>query len=113
MLEMGRSIRWSLQWLLVSGMTPTVPSIWPRGQIFIPDALCLGAVVYHRMVKNGRDFWRSSGQTHLLKQGYVDEVAQDHAQVALEDLQGGDSTTSLSELYQCCHLRSTEVLPDV
>lgn len=40
------------------------------------------------MVKVGRDLSRSSGPTPLLRQGHVDQVAQDHVQMAFEDPQG-------------------------
>ena len=43
----------------------------------------------HRMVDVGRDLWRSSGPTPLLKQGQLEPVAQDHAQTAFGYLQGG------------------------
>lgn len=33
------------------------------------------------MVEGGRDFWMSSGQTPLLKQGHVQLDAQDHVQM--------------------------------
>ena len=42
----------------------------------------------HRMVEVGRDLWRSSGPTSLLKQGHLKLVAQDHVQMDFEDLQG-------------------------
>lgn len=41
-------------------------------------------------------------RSHLLqalKQGQPEQVAQDHVQVAFEDLQGGDLTTRLSSLF--------------
>jgi len=38
------------------------------------------------MVEVGRDLYRSSGPTPLLKQGHLDLVAQDHVQMAFEDL---------------------------
>ena len=42
----------------------------------------------HRMVEVGRDLWRSSGPTPVLKQGHLELVAQAHGQMAFEYLQG-------------------------
>lgn len=42
----------------------------------------------HRMAHVGRQLWRLPGRTVLLKQGHPAQVAQDHAQMASEDLQG-------------------------
>lgn len=39
------------------------------------------------MAEVGRDLWKSPGLTLLLKQGHLQQVAQDHVQMALEDLQ--------------------------
>ena len=36
----------------------------------------------HRMVEVGRDLWRSSGPTPLLKHGHLEPVAQDYVQMA-------------------------------
>ena len=36
------------------------------------------------MVEGGRDIWRSSCPTPLLKQGHLDPVAQDRVQIAFE-----------------------------
>jgi len=38
------------------------------------------------MAEVGKDLWRSSGPTPLLKQGYLEPVAQDHVQMVLEYL---------------------------
>jgi len=43
----------------------------------------------HSMVDIGRDLWRSFGPTALLKQGHLEQVAQDHVQMAFEYLQAG------------------------
>ena len=43
---------------------------------------------YHRKLEVGRDLWRSSGPTPLLKQGHLELAAQDHVQMASEYLQG-------------------------
>lgn len=40
------------------------------------------------MADVGRDLWKPSGPTPLLKQGNLDLVAQDHVQLAFEFLQG-------------------------
>ena len=40
----------------------------------------------HRMIEAGRDFGRSPGPTSQPKQGYLQPVAQDHVQMALEYL---------------------------
>ena len=42
----------------------------------------------HRIVEVGRDLWRSSGPTTLLKQGHLEQVVQDCVQTAFEYLQG-------------------------
>lgn len=43
----------------------------------------------HRMVEAGRvNLWRSSGPTSQPKQGYLQPVAQDHVQLALEYVHG-------------------------
>jgi len=44
--------------------------------------------VLHRMAEVGRDLWRSSGPSPLLKQDHLEQVAQDHVQMASEYLQG-------------------------
>ena len=41
------------------------------------------------MVEVGRDLWRSSCLIPLLKQGHLEQIAHDHVQMALEDVQGG------------------------
>lgn len=41
------------------------------------------------MVVVGRDLWRSSDPSSLLKQGHHEPLAQDHTQEAFEDLQEG------------------------
>ena len=40
------------------------------------------------MAEVGRDLWRSSGPTPLLKQGHPEQAAQDCVQMAFEYLQG-------------------------
>jgi len=53
------------------------------------------------MVEMGRDLWRPTGPNPLLKLGQSMQIAQDHVQVAFENLQGGrqgDSTPSLGNL---------------
>lgn len=47
------------------------------------------------MVEFGRDLWQFSGPTSVLQQGFPEQVAQDHVEVASECLQRGDSTESL------------------
>lgn len=49
----------------------------------------------HRIIKVGRDLLRLSGPSPLLKQDQLEQVAQHH-----EYLLGGDSTTSLGNLFQ-------------
>ena len=68
----------------------------------------------HRLAEVGRDVWRSSGLTPLLKQGHLEMVAQDHAQMAFEYLQGwrlhnltGQPVPVLS------HPHGEKVFPDV
>lgn len=45
----------------------------------------------------GRDLWKSSSPTLLWKQGFLEQVAQDHVQVtwSFEDLQGGRTAQPL------------------
>jgi len=42
----------------------------------------------NRLQEVGRDLWRSSGPIPRLKQGHLDQAAQDHIQMAFEYLQG-------------------------
>jgi len=42
----------------------------------------------HRLTEVGRDLWRSSGPTPLIKQGHLEPVVQDHVQTGFEYLQG-------------------------
>jgi len=44
------------------------------------------ALVNHRMVEVGRDLWRSSALTPLLKQAHLQPVAQDHVRMVFEYL---------------------------
>jgi len=67
-----------------------------------------------RLAEVGRDFWRLSGPTTLLKQGHPEQVAQDRIQAAFEYLQGwrlhhlsGHPVPGLS------HHHSVKVFPDV
>jgi len=41
------------------------------------------------MLEIGRDLWRSSGPSPLLKQGHLEPIAQDHVQTSSEYLQIG------------------------
>jgi len=41
------------------------------------------------MVEVGRGLWRSSDPTLVLKQGYLELIAQYHIQTAFEYVQGG------------------------
>lgn len=45
-----------------------------------------------RIIEGGRGCWRTSGPTHLLKQGHLEVVAQDCVQRAFAYLHMGDST---------------------
>lgn len=54
--------------------------------------------------------WSQHSQS---QKGHPVQVVQDNVNEIFEDSQGGDSTASLSNLRQCCHLHSTEVLLDV
>ncbi|KAK4827068.1 hypothetical protein QYF61_013709 [Mycteria americana] len=51
-------------------------------------ALFTKKLVSHRMVEVGRDLLRSSSPIPLLKQGQLDQTAQDHVQLGFEYLQG-------------------------
>ena len=57
------------------------------------------------MVEVGRDLWRSSGLTPLLKQDHLEVVAQDHVQKAFEYLQG--DLNSYSQRYGNTRKHST------
>ena len=52
------------------------------------------------MVEVGRDFWRLSGPTLLLKQGHPEPVAQDRSIRLLNISKDGDPTASLGNLCQ-------------
>lgn len=66
------------------------------------------------MVRAGRDLWRSSGPTALLKQGHLGQVAQDHAEVTFTNLQRERlHNFSGQPVPEFCHLHGKEVLPDV
>lgn len=65
-----------------------------------------------RKVEVGRDFWKSSGPTFLLKKGHLEQVAQDHVQVAFEDLQGGRLLRG-QPVPELGHIYSEVVFPDV
>ena len=38
----------------------------------------------HRMLEDGKDFWKSSGPAPLLKQNHLEQAAQDHVQTVLK-----------------------------
>lgn len=42
----------------------------------------LGHTKDHRVIEAGRDLWRLSGLSSLLKQEHLEQVAQNHVQVA-------------------------------
>jgi len=55
-----------------------------------------------RMVEAGRDLWRSSRPTPLLKQGHLELVAQECVfRWLLSVSEDGYSTTSMGNLCQC------------
>lgn len=60
-------------------LAPSVP--WSHTHHGLKNALA------HRMVEVWRDVWRSSCPTHLLKQGHLLPVAQNHVQSSFEYLQ--------------------------
>lgn len=68
----------------------------------------------HRNVEVERDRWWASGSAPLLKQGHLDQVAQDHVQAAFEHLQAwrlhnlpGQAVPVLS------HVHGKNLFPDV
>uniref|UniRef100_A0A8B9Q4U4 Transmembrane protein 19 n=1 Tax=Apteryx owenii TaxID=8824 RepID=A0A8B9Q4U4_APTOW len=64
----------------------------------------------HRTVEFGRDLWRSSSPTLLLKQGHLEHVAQDPVQVGFEYLQGWRlHNLSGQPVPVLCHPHSKEV----
>ncbi|KAK4806816.1 hypothetical protein QYF61_005612 [Mycteria americana] len=66
------------------------------------------------MVEVGRDLWRLSCTTPLLKQGYLEPVAQDHVQTAFEYLQGGRLHNLSGQPFPVLsHPHSQKVFPDV
>lgn len=44
--------------------------------------LLLSKLQIHRLAYVGRDLWRPSVLTPLIKQGHLEQVAQDHVQTA-------------------------------
>ena len=56
----------------------------------------------HRKAEVGKDLWRSSGPTPLLRQGHLDPDAQDNVQTAFQYFQRWRLHTSLENL--CQHL---------
>lgn len=42
----------------------------------------------HSLVEVGRDLWKPSDPTLLLKQGHLEPLAQAHVQTAFENVQG-------------------------
>lgn len=59
------------------------------------------------------DIWRSSGPIPLLKQGHLQQVAQDHVQMNFEDLQPGIlRNLTRQPVLVLSHLHS-KVLPSV
>ena len=66
------------------------------------------------MAEVGRDLWKSSGPTPLLKLGHLKPVAQGHVQTAFEYLQGGRlHNLSGQTLPVLSHPHSKNVFPDV
>lgn len=53
------------------------------------------------MTTVGRDLWRPSAPSTMLKQGHLEQVAQDQVQAAFRVFKEGDSITSLCSLCQC------------
>ena len=68
----------------------------------------------HRMVEVERDLLKSPAPTHLLKQGHLELVAQDHVQMAFKYLQVWrlDSLPG-QPVPVLTHLHSERGLPDV
>jgi len=68
----------------------------------------------HRMVGVGRDLWGSSSPTPLLKQGHLQQAAQDLIQAGLEYLQRRRSHNIPGQTVPVlCHPQRDEVLPYV
>ena len=66
------------------------------------------------MAEVGRDLWRSSAPTTLLKQGHLQLVAQDHVQTAFEYLQGWRiHNLSGQPVPVLSHPHGAKVFPDV
>lgn len=55
----------------------------------------------HRVIQVGRNLFGLFGLILLLSRGCVEQVAQDYVQMVLEELQGGNLTTSPGSLFQC------------
>lgn len=67
-----------------------------------------------RLVEIGRDLWRVSGPTPLLKQGHTEQDAQDHVQAVSEYLQAWRRySLSGQPVPLLSHLHSKELLLDV
>lgn len=59
------------------------------------------------MIEAGKELFRSSSPTPLLTQSQLEQTAQDPAQ------SGGDSTTSLGNLFQCFTILALTTQPNV
>uniref|UniRef100_A0A8B9Q2H3 D-aminoacyl-tRNA deacylase 1 n=2 Tax=Apteryx owenii TaxID=8824 RepID=A0A8B9Q2H3_APTOW len=68
----------------------------------------------HRIAEVGRDLWRSSSSTPLLKQRHLEHIAQDHVQVAFENLQRRRlRNLSGQPVPMLCHPHSEKVFSHV
>lgn len=55
----------------------------------------------HVMVEVGREVWRLSSPSPCKKHGELERVAWNLVQLGLSISRGGDSTTSMGNLFQC------------
>ena len=67
----------------------------------------------HRMVRIGRDLWRSSGPTRLPKQSHLQQAAQDYVQADYVYLQRRFHNLPGQPVPVLRHPQSKEVLPHV
>jgi len=68
----------------------------------------------HRMVKVGRDLWKSTGPPLWLKHSHLELLAQNHVQTTFEYLQGGRSHKNSGQPVSVLnHPHSEKLFPDI
>uniref|UniRef100_A0A8B9PTS4 Tectonin beta-propeller repeat containing 2 n=1 Tax=Apteryx owenii TaxID=8824 RepID=A0A8B9PTS4_APTOW len=101
------------------GTQPLNPSLMLPAWIMIepPIQFCLSLnnqSQNHRIAEVGRDLWRSSSPTPLLKQGHLEHIVQDRIQACFEYLQRRRlHNLSGQPVPVLCHPHSEKVFPHV